>query len=158
MLYLGKEITPRLMLTAFTTPLSNTKGAGGDQYIGDCEIPISLISSLGHDVGQQWFPIYRNDSYEQIAAPQKTGEICLIYTFSTSKKYVDIAVWGQKIRSKICQATFRKSKCSCRENLRDLKQKQGTKLQEETKALMASQDVYQQFQRKLKEAKEKRKS
>ena len=40
-LYLGKEITPRLMLTAFTTPLSNTKGAGGDQYIGDCEIPIS---------------------------------------------------------------------------------------------------------------------
>merc|ERR1711871_1734130 len=95
-LYLGKEITPRLMLTAFTTPLSNTKGAGGDQYIGDCEIPISLISSLGHDVGQQWFPIYRNDSYEQIAAPQKTGEICLIYTFSTSKKYVDIAVGGKK--------------------------------------------------------------
>ena len=84
------------MLTAFTTPLSNTKGAGGDQYIGDCEIPISLISSLGHDVGQQWFPIYRNDSYEQIAAPQKTGEICLIYTFSTSKKYVDIAVGGKK--------------------------------------------------------------
>ena len=88
----GKEITPRLMLTAFTTPLSNMKGAGGDQYIGDCEIPVSLISSLGHDVGNKWFPIYRNDSYEQVAAPEKTGEIRIMYTFSTSKKHMDFGV------------------------------------------------------------------
>merc|ERR1712054_685319 len=89
-------ITPRLMLTAFTTPLSNMKGAGGDQYIGDCEIPVSLISSLGHDVGNKWFPIYRNDSYEQIAAPEKTGEIRIMYTFSTSKKHIDFAIGDVK--------------------------------------------------------------
>jgi len=95
-LHLGKEITPRLMLTAFTTPLSNMKGAGGDQYIGDCEIPVSLISSLGHDVGNKWFPIYRNDSYEQVAAPEKTGEIRIMYTFSTSKKHIDFAMGDAK--------------------------------------------------------------
>jgi len=98
-LHLGKEITPRLMLTAFTTPLSNMKGAGGDQYIGDCEIPVSLISSLGHDVGNKWFPIYRNDSYEQTSAPEKTGEVRIMYTFSTSKKHVDFAVNSVKKQS-----------------------------------------------------------
>merc|ERR1711916_327625 len=103
----------------------------------------------GHDVGQQWFPIYRNDSYEQIAAPQKTGEICLIYTFSTSKKYVDIAVGGKKSGQKSVKPHSGKA------NAVSANLKKGTKLQEETKAVMASQDVYQQLQHKLEQAKEK---
>eukprot|EP00505_MAST-04D_sp_SCG-Rhode-Island_P001913 Stramenopile-MAST_4_protein_1913 len=59
-LHLGKQITPRLSLSAYTAPLVTTKGSGGDQLIGKCDIPISLISSLGFDVGNKWFPLYRN--------------------------------------------------------------------------------------------------
>ena len=151
-LYLGKEITPRLMLTAFTTPLSNTKGAGGDQYIGDCEIPISLISSLGHDVGQQWFPIYRNDSYEQIAAPQKTGEICLIYTFSTSKKYVDIAVGGKKPGQKSVKPHSGKANVVAKSAMQEnSKVQDDPSFRQHTKNLMASQDALEKFNQELKE-------
>ena len=82
MLYL-EEITSTNANCIYNT-VEQYQGCGGDQYIGDCEIPISLISSLGHDVASR-VPNISNDSYEQIAAPQKTGEICLIYTFSTSK-------------------------------------------------------------------------
>ena len=85
-LYLGKQITPRLALTLYTAPLSNMKGAGGDQYIGNCEIPISLICSLGHDIGLKWFKIYRYDNLEQGEKPTKAGEIRLKYSFSTSSK------------------------------------------------------------------------
>ena len=155
-LYLGKEITPRLMLTAFTTPLSNTKGAGGDQYIGDCEIPISLISSLGHDVGQQWFPIYRNDSYEQIAAPQKTGEICLIYTFSTSKKYVDIAVGGKKPGQKAVKPRSGKTNVVAKSAMQEnSKVQDDPSFRQHTKNLMASQAALEKFNQELKERVEK---
>merc|ERR1712100_598177 len=46
--------------------------------------------------GNKWFPIYRNDSYEQVAAPEKTGEIRIMYTFSTSKKHMDFGVADKK--------------------------------------------------------------
>ena len=93
-LHLGKQITPRLSLSAYTAPLVTTKGSGGDQLIGKCDIPISLISSLGFDVGNKWFPLYRNVDIGGSERLEKVGELRLKYCFSTNRKNELVTTWA----------------------------------------------------------------
>ena len=52
---LGEQITPRLKLVAFTSPL--VKG-GSDEYIGEVEIPVSMITGLGGLIADKWTPMW----------------------------------------------------------------------------------------------------
>ncbi len=54
---LGEQITPRIKLVAFTSPL--VKG-GSDEYVGEVEIPVSTITGLGGLVSDKWTPLYNH--------------------------------------------------------------------------------------------------
>ena len=61
---LGEQITPRVKLSAFTSPLKGpTKERKGvDEYIGEVEIPVSMISGLAGIVSDEWTTLFSNNN------------------------------------------------------------------------------------------------
>jgi len=78
---LGEQITPRIKLVAFTSPL--IKG-GSDEYIGEVEIPVSTITGLGGLIADRWTPMWDHSN-------RKVGEVRLKCSFDA----------GQKIRESV---------------------------------------------------------
>ena len=78
---LGEQITPRIKLVAFTSPL--IKG-GSDEYIGEVEIPVSMITGLGGLIDDRWTPMWNHSNL-------RVGEVRLKASFEV----------GQKIRQSI---------------------------------------------------------
>ena len=73
---LGEQITPRLKVTAFTSPLKGPERErnGVDEYIGEVEIPVSTITGLAGLVADKWITMFDHSN-------EKVGEVRLKCAF-----------------------------------------------------------------------------